>query len=72
MHLFYFSLFFRLQPGLSKDDINNEASKSPGEEKGPDIIPGNQNSINIKHFIKSTINNPLKTLHFYNGTHQSF
>lgn len=41
MHLFYFSLFFRLQPGLSKDDINNEASKSPGEEKGPDIIPGN-------------------------------
>ena len=36
-----FIFMCRLQPGLSKDDVNNEASKSPGEEKGPDIIPGN-------------------------------
>ncbi|XP_071039786.1 synaptogenesis protein syg-2 isoform X3 [Parasteatoda tepidariorum] len=30
---------YKLQPGLTKDDDFNEASKSPGEEKGPDIIP---------------------------------
>ncbi|CAL1283698.1 unnamed protein product [Larinioides sclopetarius] len=30
---------YKLQPGLSKEEENNEAGKSPGEEKGPDIIP---------------------------------
>lgn len=33
--------YCRLQPGLTKDDDINEAGKSLGEEKGPDIIPGN-------------------------------
>ncbi|XP_054717206.1 hemicentin-2-like isoform X2 [Uloborus diversus] len=30
---------YKLQPGLGKEEDSNENGKSPGEEKGPDIIP---------------------------------